>query len=644
VRKTVGRLDLAVLVQLAREQGVGGQPPTFLAWLGLALPDQAKQDKINLLRRSHEHYPADFWVNHELGLSLSRTVILTPSAVAGADQLPLVEEVIGFYRAALARRPGSGVVYANLSVALGMKGDLPGALAAARKGVALAPNDPITHASLGSTLRARGDRTGSLAAFREAAAVGPNLPQMHFLLGVALHDVGDLPGSVRAFRRATELDPNYAQAYYGLGVGLQGLGDLKGAVAAYRKAIALDPRDALAHDNLGTALARLGNSAEAINAFRQAIQINPRHARAYYNLAHALGDKGDPADSIPLYRRAIELEPGYVPAHHNLGLALYATRNLAESAAAFRRATEVDPRSATAYHNLGNVLGDLEKRGEAVVAYRQAICLSPGFASAYTNLGNTLYDMGERVEAVAAYHQAIHIDPKEANAHGALGRALLVQGRFAEARDATRRCHELLTNPNHPLRQKAAKQILECNRLLALDKKLAAILRGEARPAGAAEQVDLAQLCHQYKQFYVAAARFSAEAFAEQPRLAENLAAGHRYNAACSAARAGCARGKEADRLDEQERTRWRRQALTWLRADLAAWARTVAVAGPVAGPLVTRKLRDWQSDPDLAGLRDPGELARLPAEERAACQRLWADVATLLKRTEPKEGPAAKD
>jgi hypothetical protein len=45
--------------------------------------------------------------------------------------------------------------------------------------------------------------------------------------------------------------------------------------------------------------------------------------------------------------------------------------------------------------------------------------------------------------------------------------------------------------------------------------------------------------------------------------------------------------------------------------------------------------LQHWQKDPDLAGIRDQAELAKLPAEERAAYVKLRADVAELLKRAE---------
>ena len=43
-----------------------------------------------------------------------------------------------------------------------------------------------------------------------------------------------------------------------------------------------------------------------------------------------------------------------------------------------------------------------------------------------------------------------------------------------------------------------------------------------------------------------AAARFYEEAFAAQPKLADDLGAAHRYNAACAAALAGCGQSKDA--------------------------------------------------------------------------------------------------
>jgi hypothetical protein len=49
----------------------------------------------------------------------------------------------------------------------------------------------------------------------------------------------------------------------------------------------------------------------------------------------------------------------------------------------------------------------------------------------------------------------------------------------------------------------------------------------------------------------------------------------------------------------------------------------------------VRKALRHWQRDTDLAGLRDPAALANLPDAERTDWQKLWADVAALLRKAE---------
>jgi serine/threonine-protein kinase len=126
--------------------------------------------------------------------------------------------------------------------------------------------------------------------------------------------------------------------------------------------------------------------------------------------------------------------------------------------------------------------------------------------------------------------------------------------------------------------------------------------------------------------------RFYADAFAAEPKLADDLRSGHRYNAACAAALAAAAKGEDAAKLADQERAKLRQQALDWLQADLAAWTNLAEKGPPQARMAVQQKLRHWQQDSDLAGVRGDA-LARLPAAERDAWRKLWADVDALLKR-----------
>jgi Flp pilus assembly protein TadD len=359
---------------------------------------------------------------------------------------------------------------------------------------------------------------------------------------------------------------------------------------------------AQAHTNLGLALAAQGRLGEAINAHRQATRLDPKLAQAHTNLGLALAAKGRLGEAINAHRQALRLDPKMAGAHNNLGAALYAQ-------------------------------GQLD---EAVAAFRQFVRLEPKSPEAHSNLGFALSALGRLDEAVAACRQATRLDPTDARAHGALGDALLKQGKFAEAQAATRRLLDLLP-PDHPLRKLGTQQLQQCERWLALEERLPAVLQGRAKPADAAERLALAQLCQQYKQRYAAAARFYVEAFAGRPRLAEDLRAGHRYNAACAAARAGAGKGSDPDGPGDADRVGFRRYALTWLRADLAAWA-AAGQGPPQARREVTQALRRWLSDPALAGLRDPQEIAQLPAEERPACHGLWADVAALLRQAEGKQ------
>lgn len=47
--------------------------------------------------------------------------------------------------------------------------------------------------------------------------------------------------------------------------------------------------------------------------------------------------------------------------------------------------------------------------------------------------------------------------------------------------------------------------------------------------------------------------------------------------------------------------------------------------------------LEHWRKDTDLACLRDAEALKAVSAEERQACERLWADVAALSKKAREK-------
>jgi tetratricopeptide (TPR) repeat protein len=554
----------------------------------------------------------------------------------------LVEEAIACYQKAIKLDPKYAKAHFKLGKALYGKGQVEEAIACFRKVIAIDPKHADAHSHLGTILcDFKRDFDGAIGSFKKVSELTPKDAVAHFNLGNALSGKGRLDEAIACWRKAIALDPKLAEAHTNLGLALAGKGKADEAIACYQKAIALEPKDATAHNNLGSLLCDVKRDYDgAIACFKRAIALDPKYANAHRNLGVALRGKGQVEEAISCFRKAIALDPKHAKAHYNLGNELLGKRQLDEAIASYRKAIALDPKYAFAHYGLGLALARKGKADEAIASYREAIALDPQFADAHYSLGLALKDKGQLEEAIASYRKAIALDPKFANAHGALGEVLLWKGHYAEARDASARALALLSE-GHPMRALASGQVQECKRLLKLEKRLPELLRGEDKPASALEGLDLARLCH-LKHLNAAAVRFAAAAFTAEPKLADDLQAGHRSNAACCAALAAAGKGKDAAKLDAKERARLRQQSLDWLRADLALRGKQLQSGKPADRAAVQRALRHWQKDSDLAGLRDKEALTKLPAEEQKVCTQLWADVAALRKKAETgakKEG-----
>jgi Tfp pilus assembly protein PilF len=304
-----------------------------------------------------------------------------------------------------------------------------------------------------------------------------------------------------------------------------------------------------------------------------------------------------------------------------------------EAVEACRKAIEIDPKNASSHYNHGLVLAELKRPQEAVEAYHKAIEIDPKYANAYNNLGSALAELKRPQEAVEAYRKAIEIDPKNASSHYNHGLVLLAQGRFAAARDAAHRCLELLSQGD-PRRPSVTRLLQQCEQGLALEKKLAAIRTDQEQPVNVAELLALARLSQLPSQkLYVTSARFYAEAFAHDAKLANDLQRPHRYNAACSAALAAAGQAEDARLLPDRVAFRLRVQALDWLRADLAAYAKLAVGNDAAAKQQVRQRLTHWQQDEDLSSVREAKALAQLSEPEQQAWRQLWDDVGDLLKQ-----------
>jgi tetratricopeptide (TPR) repeat protein/tRNA A-37 threonylcarbamoyl transferase component Bud32 len=403
---------------------------------------------------------------------------------------------------------------------------------------------------------------------------------------------------VGCFQAALAVRPNSGPAYINLGNVLRDKKDFKGAVQHYARAIDHDPGNRMAHLNLGNALFDQKDVKGAIEEFKKALECDADYAMAHYNLGTVLRADNDLDGAIKHLRRTVELEPTYALAHNNLGNALFKKKDLDGAVKHLRKAIELDGDNAMIHYNLGNVLSEMK----------------------------------ERAEAISEFRAALKLNPNHVNSHGALGRALLEDGQFADARQATVNFLKLLP-AKHPMRGAGQQQLKKCDELIALDRTLAALVDNDETPTEVAGQLALAKFCRQYKRYHAVAVSLYAGALAAEPATADDLAEGHRFDAARSAALAAAGKGLDPRKRAAKAPDNLRGQALDWLRADLVVAAKQLRAGQATDIVLLLERLPLWQTDGALAGVRDADALAALPEKERQAWRRLWVDADALLEQ-----------
>src|SRR5262249_49344968 len=158
----------------------------------------------------------------------------------------------------------------------------------------------------------------------------------------------------------------------------------------------------------------------------------------------------------------------------------------------YRTAIRLRPDRAEAHTSLGTALQGQGQVGEAIAEYRTALRLQPDYAEAHFDLGTALQGQGQVGEAIAEYRTAIRLEPDLAEAHFNLGHVLKAQGKFEDALAELRSGHEL-GSKRPDWRYPSAEWVRQAERLVALNSRLPALLRGEDHAADVHDLMALAR-------------------------------------------------------------------------------------------------------------------------------------------------------
>jgi tetratricopeptide (TPR) repeat protein len=586
--------------------------------LGFALQKQGKfEEAVAAHRQAVRLKKDDDWVHYGLGIALFRQG-KTDEALA---ELELAVQLKG----------DNASTRSALGEVLRAKGRLDEAIAECREAIHLHEDYAAAHANLGAALGGKGLVDEAIAECRAAIRLDNDCEAGHYNLGRALIAKGQFDEALVEFQETLRINKNHAEAHSNLGNLLWRKGRLKEASAAQRKAIELKPDLYEAHLNLGVLLREQGDLDGAIAEDLAAIRINQGAAEAHSHLSFAYFGKRRFDDAVAAAQTAIHLDKALPEAHNNLALALHAKGRFDEAIAALQEAIRLNNQYPQAHFNLGIAWQHKGRLDDALTEFSEAIRLRPDYADAHGKLGSVLRAKGKLDEAIAAFRQGIRYREDLGWLHCDLGLALCVKGEFIQALAELRRGHELQP-ANSTEASESAKWIRDYEPLAALEKKLPDIVSGKQQPKDNEERLGVAFLCHQYKKQHAAAARLYAEALAAEPKINGNVPSIIRYKAACAAALAGCCQGTDGSSLDERERSRWRRQSLDWLRAELAVWRGLLTNADQKRRLAVDRCLGSWCQDASLEGIRDSKALAQLPAAERPDWEKLWQEIEDVRK------------
>ncbi len=160
------------------------------------------------------------------------------------------------------------------------------------------------------------DLPGAIAAFRKAIAVDPNLPGIHFELAEALHGSDSQANRAQAeheYTLALEKNPRELQAAVRLGDLHADRGDLDRASSFYQRALSQQPNNAEAALGLARVYSERDENEKALPLLQQVLTDDPTNMLAHFRLSALYRKMHRPDDAkreLAEYQKYKEIKDG----------------------------------------------------------------------------------------------------------------------------------------------------------------------------------------------------------------------------------------------------------------------------------------------------------------------------------------------
>lgn len=279
--------------------------------------------------------------------------------------------------AALRAAPDDPVLHKSAATLRKFSGDLPGAAAAARRGLELLPSDSEGWSLLGTILAQQGQLNDAAAAFQRAFQVGPQGIKSALELAGALASLGRDEEAMRVCQRVLRQRPRHVPALLQLGLISEKLGRKGDAEDWFQQALSNRSQRLPELLELGDFFQRRGMTSAAMQVYEDALRLNPSNAMIRVAAGRNLASMGRFEEAARHATEAVRLAPELVEARLLHGITLFRRGAPTEAMAEFETALRLQPESLDARVNLGMALMQQGRRGEALTRFREVLQRDP---------------------------------------------------------------------------------------------------------------------------------------------------------------------------------------------------------------------------------------------------------------------------
>ena len=303
-----------------------------------------------------------------------------------------------------------------------LRGDVDGALAAAREGLKVAPRSVEGLNLLGIIFNQQQQYSNAEEVFDEALKIDPRSTKTHNNLGKSylLSSQPDL--AEREFRATLRLNPLDPAANYNLGSVLLAKGDAHAAITYLER---VQPGDEGTSLTLVTAYLSANQTVKAkilCNTLSAQYRADPR---LHFSLGVTFASKKQYAAAIHELELADALMPGTFEILHNLGEAYLRNNKNTKAEETLNRALALRPNSVDTIYLLAQAEADEHKYLEALDLLQRARKLDPANADVLFLMGRISMVQNLYEDAIAVLQEGVQIAPRQPDLHAALGESYL---------------------------------------------------------------------------------------------------------------------------------------------------------------------------------------------------------------------------